>query len=499
MADWDTAEQGYSAELMARAGASPPATFGQIWDANWKATGLDTLTGSGQPLEDAFNKLVDAASARLGPLPQAARDAGLDWAGARGFEGKARVIQQLAGSLPADQQKEIEPLLDFRARAADTAAAIEKDAGDINGRTYGLSGTATAWLAGVARQMVDPVNVALVAVPGAGEAGLLASVGRQAMIAGLGQAMQEPIIQRNRGELGLEHGLGQAAGDVGNVVAGTAALGLGLPLLFRGAAFLGRKAFARPEELPAMRAPETAAPEAPPQAPIHKVFPHDTTLEAYQSVAPGDLDAAAHVAERDVVAPVRDPARFDDVSTKVEAGEPPLREKADARTAVWANKDHNVPVEIVNEPPQAGPDGRFYQKVRHEDVESYVPADELVPAQAAAPSEAAPPIEAPAERVADLPFPAEEKTAAPREQPPAKPPPEGEAAAPKPLGDPQRAADAERALADAGGDLRITLDDGAGTVREVSARQALAEAEEHAAAARELEQCLGGIAEEEIT
>src|SRR5262249_14965328 len=72
MTDWAPAERASSADLAARAGAGPPATLGEIWRANWSATGLDTLTGSGQPLEDAFNRLVDVATTRLGPLPAAA-------------------------------------------------------------------------------------------------------------------------------------------------------------------------------------------------------------------------------------------------------------------------------------------------------------------------------------------------------------------------------------------------------------------------------------------
>lgn len=54
------------------------------------------------------------------------------------------------------------------------------------------------------------------------------------------------------------------------------------------------------------------------------------------------------------------------------------------------------------------------------------------------------------------------------------------------LGDRSLAADAERVLEEAGGDFKIVLDEAGG---EVSAREALAEAEEDAAAARELEEC----------
>ena len=65
------------------------------------------------------------------------------------------------------------------------------------------------------------------------------------------------------------------------------------------------------------------------------------------------------------------------------------------------------------------------------------------------------------------------------------------------LGNPQLAADANRLLAELG-DLELTLveraADGSETVKKISARQVLAEAEEDAAAAAELLDCAGGPA-----
>jgi RecA-family ATPase len=45
---------------------------------------------------------------------------------------------------------------------------------------------------------------------------------------------------------------------------------------------------------------------------------------------------------------------------------------------IWRNRDHDIPVDLVDEPAERGPDDRMYQKVRHEGEEKYVPADELV-------------------------------------------------------------------------------------------------------------------------
>lgn len=48
-----------------------------------------------------------------------------------------------------------------------------------------------------------------------------------------------------------------------------------------------------------------------------------------------------------------------------------------SRKATWANKDVDLPVDILEEAPHKSPDGRMYQKVRFEGKDSYVPLDEL--------------------------------------------------------------------------------------------------------------------------
>lgn len=46
--------------------------------------------------------------------------------------------------------------------------------------------------------------------------------------------------------------------------------------------------------------------------------------------------------------------------------------------SIWKSKDADYPVEIMPEAPSKGPDGKMYQKVKHEGKETFVPADELV-------------------------------------------------------------------------------------------------------------------------
>lgn len=45
--------------------------------------------------------------------------------------------------------------------------------------------------------------------------------------------------------------------------------------------------------------------------------------------------------------------------------------------AIWANRDNDIAVRLVDEPPSKGSDGRMYQKVEYDGRESFVPLDEL--------------------------------------------------------------------------------------------------------------------------
>lgn len=49
----------------------------------------------------------------------------------------------------------------------------------------------------------------------------------------------------------------------------------------------------------------------------------------------------------------------------------------DIKKGVWKNKDVDLPVDVLDEAPSKGPDGRMYQKVRFDGRDSYVPLDEL--------------------------------------------------------------------------------------------------------------------------
>lgn len=262
MTDWSG--QSYLDALAQGPGAIAPKSLGEIWQAEWASAGLDTISGVGQPYLDAENELRDAIEQGSGKsIGDLAAEQNINLGAATSRQARAAALGQLAATLPEDKQKQITPLLDIRKRASDKAHAIERDAADASSAAYGLSGTATAFAAGVARQAVDPFNLgamALTAPLGGIEGGALLTIGKEALGAGLAQAAVEPVIEPARGELGLEHGFGRAAVNVAGAAGGAAALTgglMGLGVLFRRAAgaLRDRQALPPPAAQPGAPAP----------------------------------------------------------------------------------------------------------------------------------------------------------------------------------------------------------------------------------------------------
>lgn len=278
--------------------AAAPASIGEIWNANWDAAGLSTL-GAGKSFGDARSDIVAAIEAAASkPLGQYAREQGLPLGAAATPDENIGELASIAGTLPEDARKRIEPLLDWRRNAQDKAAKIERTAADVNASTFGLSANAVRLAAGLARQAVDPLNLAAMAItaPIGGEAALpLWQVfARQALAGGAAQLLAEPSIQGTRAELGLDHGLGDAAEDVFGAAAGNAAFAGGLTALLRGGAM-------------ALRAARRTRPGAPPEISAPSPLPAAEPISesARPNAGPSDLSGLKPQIDRMILADQR--------------------------------------------------------------------------------------------------------------------------------------------------------------------------------------------------
>lgn len=287
MSDWTG--QDYLNELAGRAGARPPASAGEIWNAEWARSGLDTISGVGRPYADAMRDLEGAIGEAAGQdVTDYAFSQGVNLAGAASQDERAKMLGRLADALPEDKRKTVVPLKDLRRRAAEKAQKIEADANDVAGATYGLSGVATGFVAGIARMTADPFNlaamIATAPIGGPLQGAAVKVIARQAGAGAAAQAVVEPFIEPARAELGLEHGAAHAFGNIAGAAAGGAGVAgvtLGLGALLRAGARGLRGSRARTADAPL----ETQAPE-----------PAGAEL-----LSPADLDAVAAVAERDHV------------------------------------------------------------------------------------------------------------------------------------------------------------------------------------------------------
>jgi hypothetical protein len=296
--------------------AANPATFGEIWSTSWQAAGLDTAFGVGEPWAEAQSELrsqvetLSGMSAAELARAQGKRLTALDWNGAT-EEAKAKELADLASGLTAEQQEKLKPYLDVPARARAKAVERERRAQDAADRTFGLSGHAVGFLSGMARQALDPINAGTMFVGGPLRGPVLKMLGREAALGAGIQAVQEPFIEAGRAELGLDAGVGRAIGNVFEAGLGNA----GLAGLFRGGAWLLRQGLPRADGAPARagdaapapageRRLDGALPESVQDSPtirpdIAASGAAGRLPAALRDLTPEDLDAAAHLAERD--------------------------------------------------------------------------------------------------------------------------------------------------------------------------------------------------------
>lgn len=317
---WDNA---FAAERDAAARgplAANPATFGEIWKSSWDAAGLDTAFGVGAPWAEAHRELRDQVETVSGQSLSALAQSQGKRLRADGYAGatlqdQSRELADLAAGLTPEQQEKIKPYLDVPARARAKAAETERQAADIADRTYGLSGHAVGFLAGAARQGLDPVNLGTMFVGGPARGPVLKMLAREFGLGASVQALQEPAIEAGRADLGLEAGFGRALANVLEAGIGNA----GLAGLFRAGSWLMRRAVEPRDVIGARPAAESPAVSESPR--VHAPAPEPVAARAVdvpamaeavparaegaampaalREIAPEDLDAAARIVERD--------------------------------------------------------------------------------------------------------------------------------------------------------------------------------------------------------
>lgn len=276
MLDADT--QDWLDRLSERGPAQPPATIGEAWTAAWGAAGLHTYGGLQGPQSEALDALRGAYRAAAGADPRDdARAQGIPIHFATPQE-EARTIGLLARGLPDEAQTRIAPHLDIDAAAQGIAARTERQAADVESRTFGLSATASLWAAGLARTMVDPVTLAataaVAAVTPAG-VGVPAFLAREAAVNAGAAAATHPLVSAEREKLGLAPT--SFFQDVAEAGIGGAALGG----LFRAGGWALRRAF-RGEPTP--------------------IAPSPAARVASGALEPEDFDlAATHLENRAIV------------------------------------------------------------------------------------------------------------------------------------------------------------------------------------------------------
>lgn len=299
MTDYAAGEADYLDSLTERiragGAARQAATIGEVWRDEFAATGLSTVFGAGAPLEDAYNELVNGVGAALGRPIGETLSADPQFVSG-GFDAKIAAVNRLADTLPEEKRQRLDPLRDVRGRAAARAQATEAEAADTQAATYSLAGHAAAFLAGVVRQAIDPVNLAALPLGGPLKGPVVPMLLREAAIGAGVQAFQEPAIAAARRELGLDTDvLGSIAG------AGLGAAGFA-GLLRGGAALIGAVRSSRVTSRQSATGASATSASGQPSAPAE-------VAQAGEAVANGarlsevaseaDLVAAARLAERD--------------------------------------------------------------------------------------------------------------------------------------------------------------------------------------------------------
>jgi hypothetical protein len=238
----------------------PPATFNELFHANSRIAQRDGSTFDDHMLATGYAPIVRALG--LDPSENPAEYASLDAAGQARF-GNAGQPSRLATAARQGEQMPFgntfladrslqESLIvaeikkrratqpDFLKGVPDTVDGLhayflaqEKGRQSADEETVarspgGLTGFAAALGGSVAGTFHDPVNIMGLAIPGGEGKSLIQIAARDALINGVLELSQQPIVAHNRGELGESYTAGDAVSNTFSAAAGGAAFGTAL-------------------------------------------------------------------------------------------------------------------------------------------------------------------------------------------------------------------------------------------------------------------------------
>lgn len=257
MTSWQSAMQGKIREAEAAPAPRLPVTMAEAFMGSFRHGQLDDPVGQRDIMLSAYQELHDRFRDISGEDPaERAKREGIDFEGL-GRDGRAAVIGRFVDTLPDAQQKLLDDYKDVRGRAQKKAAEIEKEAAEVEDATYGSMAHIASFTGGVARAALNPVNAAMMLlgaarpVAGAGAGAVTRWLGKEFIIGAATQAVQEPVLARQRAELGLE---GNSFENI--LEAGTAQAGFSAVLRAGGAALRALRRAGKTPEIAANIGPE---------------------------------------------------------------------------------------------------------------------------------------------------------------------------------------------------------------------------------------------------
>lgn len=220
---WASAFEDQQQDMTTRPAARAPATIGEAFAAEFAGARLDTAAGVGRPLAEAWDAFRNRVGVTTGQsdVTAAARAAGFEIE-RDGVGAGIQALNRYVDTLPDEQRRALADVRDVHGIAVRSALKLDRDRAETASRAYGLSGVASTFIGGVAGQMTDPLNLLTLPLGAARGAGFTRMLLQEAAAGAAGQAAQEPFVQGGRAALGLEHGFGEAALNVGQAAIGNA-------------------------------------------------------------------------------------------------------------------------------------------------------------------------------------------------------------------------------------------------------------------------------------